>query len=82
MSLRSGLKKLLLNHSQQVSLAVGFRFAWPPAVQGLLEGLDMISNVSDSVVATDCFVASNGVSAFRLRAVAVMFAPWLIRCLQ
>lgn len=72
------LRKILLNHLQQVSLALSFNWQFPGAIQDVLTAFDTASSVSNAMMYIDCLIPAGGVSTFRLRVIGTLAAPVLL----
>ena len=76
--IESGLRKLFIGHIQQVSLASGFAFKWPVAVNWMLRSMGTVGSANDRLMSTDCLVQSHEFSAFRMKMLAILGAPWAV----
>ncbi|CAE7357717.1 unnamed protein product, partial [Symbiodinium sp. KB8] len=75
----SVMRKILINHLQQLALMLNFDFAWPEPLRGALGLADAASSAGQELASPDCFrstESANAVdSAFRLRTLGTLLLP-------
>lgn len=50
--------KIFLNYLQVLSLAKGFNLNWPDAIKEIFKAQGQVSEVSQQILAMDCFLSS------------------------
>ena len=82
----SVVKKVLLNHLQQISLMLAFNLDWPNPLSAILGLTDAVTSGVGQLASPDCLreqeTANSAGSAFRLRVISSIALPAMLVCLS